>query len=891
MLSLREYREPTSRLPDRLPWAHLVAPGTVLQKDAIFQKTIAFRGPDLASSLDSELVGAAARINNALRRLGSGWGLFIEAQRFESSGYPTASWAHPAATAVDEERRRAFQDDGAHFESSYYLTFTWKLPPDRERKAAAFFYGDESARGAHKDEEIRRAVARSLEHFHKTVAEVVDILAGVFPEVGALDDDQTLSYLHSTISTNRHPVRAPETREFLDALLPDMPFQPGDIPMLGDHFLCTLAVTGFPASTLPGLLDALNHLEVEYRWVTRYLCLDKAEAKSLIEKYRRQWWQKRKGLWTLLKEEASKQESALIDNAAANKAADADAALQELGDDLVSFGYLTTTVTVWDPDLEVARRKSQRVKEVIQSRGFTVRDETLNSAHAWLGSLPGHVYANVRRPLVSSLNLAHLMPLSSVWAGDAVNRHLESVCGVGTPHLYCKTTGSTPFRLHLAVGDVGHTLVIGPTGAGKSTLLGALAIGWLKYPSAQVIVFDKDRSARAATLAVGGACYEPGSDRAPVAFQPLADIDQDQERVWAAQFVATLLSAQGAAVDHTIQAAIDETLHGLASAPRAERTLSLLATLLGSRQRSLREALRPYTLEGNYGQIFDADHDDVERSFWTMIEMGHLMAMGPAVLIPALEYLFHRVEGQLDGRPTLMIVDEAWLFLGHPVFASRLQAWLKTLRKKNVYVVFATQEVADATSKPELLSTILSACHTKIFLPDDEALAPAMSAAYQAVGLTTAEIAILAKAQKKRDYYYRSVKGRRLFQLGLGPVALAFVGASSEPDQRFMDEMVASRPREEFAAALLERRGVHWAASEVRRATASAPAAEAASIAATAANEPAIAHPSEIAPEAETAVVAPPEDETPTIRLPPRPARRTPPPLPLRATRRPRTES
>src|SRR5258708_40069669 len=140
-----------------------------------------------------------------------------------------------------------------------------------------------------------------------------------------------------------------------------------------------------------------------------------------------------------------------------------------------------------------------------------------------------------------------------------------------------------------------------------------------------------------------------------------------------------------------------------------------------------------------------------------MIEMGHLMSLGEQVVIPALEYLFHRVEQQFDGRATLLIIDEAWLFLGHRVFASRLQSWLKTLRKKNVYVVFATQEVADATSKPELLSTIVSACHTKIFLPDEEALSPAMADSYQRIGLTTAEVHILANAHKKRDYYYRSV--------------------------------------------------------------------------------------------------------------------------------------
>ncbi len=875
MLSLREYREPTRRLPDRLPWACLVAPGVVLQKDAVFQTTVAFRGPDLASALDAELMSASARLNNALRRLGSGWAFFVEAQRFASSAYPSCSWSHPAAAVVDRERRRSFQDAGSHYESSYYLTFTWQLPGDRKKRAGAFFYQDEGPRKSTVEGE-RVALRRELEHFQKAVAEIVDILAGVFPEVGLLDDDQSLTYLHSTVSTHRHPVRAPETPMYLDALLPDMPLSPGDVPMLGDHFVCTSTVSGFPSSTFPGLLDALNHLPTEYRWVTRFICLDKAEAKALIEKYRKQWWAKRKGLWTLIKEEASKEEATLVDNAAANKAADADAALQALGDDLVSFGYLTTTVTVWDRDLEEARRKSQRVKEVIQSRGFTVKDETLNATHAWLGSLPGHVYANVRRPVVSSMNLTHLMPVSSVWAGDATNRHLEQVCGVGAPHLYCSTTGATPFRLHLAVGDVGHTLILGPTGAGKSTLLGMLALGWLKYPGGKVVIFDKDRSARAVTLAAGGACYEPGHERAEVAFQPLGDIDRESERAWASQFILTLLAAQAVAIDPATKTAVDETLLSLAGADRQERTLTLFATQIGSRQRALRDALRPYTLDGHFGRIFDADHDALEEAPWTMIEMGHLMTLGEAVVVPALEYLFHRVEGRFDGAPTLMIVDEAWLFLGHPVFASRLQAWLKTLRKKNVYVVFATQEVADVARKPELLSTVLSACHTKIFLADEEALTPAMTAAYEAMGLTTAEIEILARAQKKRDYYYRSVKGRRLFQLGLGPAALALVGMSSEADQRFLDSVVATRPRGEYARAMLERRGVAWAVAALDRERAAPPKEV---IEATTVRVPDLGE-SAITVRVGDAVE---DDEAVTVRLPLRAAPSGPPPLPSRA--------
>jgi type IV secretion system protein VirB4 len=191
--------------------------------------------------------------------------------------------------------------------------------------------------------------------------------------------------------------------------------------------------------------------------------------------------------------------------------------------------------------------------------------------------------------------------------------------------------------------------------------------------------------------------------------------------------------------------------------------------------------------------------------------MGRLMAMGEEVIIPALAYLFHRVEQRFDGRPTLMLIDEAWLFLGHPVFAGRLQAWLKTLRKKNVYVVFATQEVADAMKRADLMSTIVSACATKILLPDEEALTPAMREAYRTIGLSDTEIAILARAQKKRDYYYRSVKGRRLFTLGLGPATLALVGMSSEQDQRFLDAMVRTCNRQDYAREILAYRGNTWA--------------------------------------------------------------------------------
>jgi len=259
-----------------------------------------------------------------------------------------------------------------------------------------------------------------------------------------------------------------------------------------------------------------------------------------------------------------------------------------------------------------------------------------------------------------------------------------------------------------------------------------------------------------------------------------------------------------------VRASVEAAIDRLAKSAKAHRTLSVLASELQSGPRGLSEALMPYTRAGTYGQIFDADHEHLKDGFWQMFEMGHLMNLGADAIVPALAYLFHRVEESFDGRPTLMVLDEAWLFLAHPIFARRLQAWLKTLRKKNVYVVFATQEVADAAQSP-ITATIVSACHTKIYLPDEESLTPALSKAYQEFGLTETEIGILAAAQKKRDYYYRSVKGRRLFRLDLGPVGLAFAGLSSPDDQRFLDTLTGVVPAER-AERILRYRGLDWAA-------------------------------------------------------------------------------
>src|SRR4029079_13030736 len=165
--------------------------------------------------------------------------------------------------------------------------------------------------------------------------------------------------------------------------------------------------------------------------------------------------------------------------------------------------------------------KIRHVERIIGGLGFTMIREGVNAVEAWLSSIPRHVYDNLRQPIVHTLNLAHLMPLSSVWAGPAGNSHLE-----GPPLLVAQTAGSTPLRLSTHVGDVVHMMLVGPTGAGKSVMLALIALQFRRYHDAQVYIFDKGLSARAVVLAMGGAHHALGAaDGEAIAFQPLLRID------------------------------------------------------------------------------------------------------------------------------------------------------------------------------------------------------------------------------------------------------------------------------------------------------------------------------------------------------------------------------
>jgi type IV secretion/conjugal transfer VirB4 family ATPase len=774
------YRTEPTDVGDLLPWAYLIAPSVIVNKNASFITTFRYRGPDLDSATQHELMSMAARQNNLLRRLGDGWFFHVDAQRIPCTSYPVGeTFPDPITFLIDEERRAVFEA-GVHYETEYYFTLGWLPPKASESAARAWFFTDPD--GLRKQSEMRdRQTAEAwLATFQSERTRMLLQFEAILPECRALNDNELLTYLHDTISSKRHQVLAGNNAQELCRVLPDTPLIGGKEPRLGRHHLGVITVRQFPPNTYPGILDRLNRLDMAFRWVTRWVALDKLSADKEIKKVRREWFSGRKSLGVILKELITKEASALENPEAMANAADADAALQELAAEAVSYGYFTQTLIVLDTDPRRLEQKLSLVEREINGLGFVTVHEGRdgNALDAFLGAVPGNCQHNIRRPMISTLNLAHTMPSSAVWAGPKYCPS-DLYPPQSPAHLYAVTGGTTPFRLSTFVGDVGHAIVVGPTGSGKSVLLNILEAQFRRYRDGQVYVFDKGGSSRVLTEAVGGTFYDLGGAGGP-AFQPLAHVDSDSERAWAQDWIVDICIAEGLQMNPERKRAIWIALTAMATSPIAQRTMTAFNIMVQDNQ--IKAAMQPFTVDGAHGHLLDASHDDIALGSWLTFEMEELMQT-KSVVMPVLSYLFHRLEQRFTGVPSLLVLDEAWLFLDNPAFAEKIREWLKVLRKANVAVIFATQSLADV-GESKIVPTLIEACMTKIYLPNREARNEKIAQVYHQFGLNEKQLDILMTATPKSDYYLTSPVGNRLFSLGLGPLALAFCAATSKEAQR-----------------------------------------------------------------------------------------------------------
>lgn len=777
---LDKHRSRDAGLADLLNYAAVVDDGIIVCKNGSFMASWLYKGDDNASSTDEQREMVSFRINQAFIDKGNGWMIHVDAVRRPAPNYSSrelSEFPDPVSAAIDEERRQLFESLGTMYEGYFVITLTWFPPLLAQRKFVELMFDDDA-----KETNVKSQSHVLIDQFKRDVSSFENRVSSVLQmtrlcahndvnEDGSITTyDDFLSWLQYCITGNSHPVVLPSNPMYMDSYIGGQEMWGGVVPRIGSKYIQVVSIEGFPLQCHPGILSDLAELPMEYRWSSRFIFMDTQESLKHIEKYRKKWKQKVRGFT----DQVFNTNSGSVDQDAVDMVKDAEETKAEINSGLVNAGYFTSVVVLMNEDRGLLERYANQVAKAINNRGFAARVETINTLDAYFGSLPGHGVENVRRPILNSLNLADLLPTSSIWTG-----HANCPCPMYPPNspalMHCVMNGSTPFRLNLHVRDLGHTFMFGPTSAGKSTHLGIIAAQFLRYPEMSIFNFDKGMSMYPLTKGVGGLHFSVGADDSRLSFCPLQYLESMSDRAWAIDWIDTILALNGIATTPQQRNEISHAIQSMHDS--GARTLSEFSLTI--QDVSIREAIQQYTVDGSMGHLLDADSDGLSLAKFTTFEIDELMNLGEKYALPVLLYLFRRIERSLQGRPAAIILDEAWLMLAHPAFREKIVEWLKVLRKANCLVLMATQSLSDV-EKSGILDVVMESTATKIFLPNVHAHDEDNTALYRRMGLNARQISIVARAIPKREYYYVSESGRRLYDLALGPIALSFVGATDK---------------------------------------------------------------------------------------------------------------
>lgn len=777
-----EHQKQHKGLSDKLNYAFFVDEGIIVNKDGAFLTAFQYRGKDSQSATADELDNLTQVINRFALQLSDGWMIHVEPFRVESTRYPTQGFFPDAVSRlIDEERRTHYESEGTHFENLHFLTFVWKFPAPVVKVAKKWFLsGLETT-------DNDSSLTTLLLHFKDKVRQCAELLSSQLSLI-PLNDAELLSYLSACITGELLPFAVPPKGAYLDVALASLPLVGGLLPRIGNKKIYLISLINYVHhETLPALLEHVMTCPLVYRWSNRFMPLSSETADVFLKRHKKNWHNKIKGLKGIISELVTNRPSEKEDLDAKNMRDEGEVTHILNSSETVRFGYWSSTLVLLHEDETVLEETYENLEKYLGQHGFKIRLETFHALDVYFGTLPGHGHANLRNLLITSVNLAHFLPLHSIWAGE-MSAHSSSLLPKGAPPVfYARTTGMTPFRHHMDVQDVGHHLIFGPTGSGKSTFVQLLIAQFLRYEQAQVFVFDKDESHHALIKALSGDYYDVGKEEA-LAFCPLAELETETQKLAAMNFIQTLIELQHVTVDANMKREILHAVNALSHhTEKGNRTLTVLRSIL--QHEAARDALTYYTLDGQF-PLLDGAADTLATHAVQGFEMGWLLSQKSDIYVPVLLYLFDKIQSRLQqgetahiNKPTLIILEEAWLYISHPVFAKKLQDWLKTLRKFNARVVFLTQSPADlmhGNTLSDVTYTILDSCPIKVYLPNPTR-SPMMLNLYQEMGLNNRQIDIITQESTPKKHYYVTTEfDSRLIDLGLEPhsSALKFLGLS-----------------------------------------------------------------------------------------------------------------
>ena len=788
----------TKAFNELINWYGLIDEGVVRCKDGSLIAGWYLEGIDTEPLGAEEKAARTEALARAMADFRDEDGFWIEFARRPLRSYKTAEkdFDSPALQIFEAEREAFFQAEDANYSNRITLCYHWKPASLGTASAAGRIPGAKLlGKVTGQDGEDQNQLLRT---FAARCSMVENRLGGHYgmTRMGLRTDvddhheipmrrDALLGRLASSLSGRFCKINVPGIPVYLDHVLaPEWVHRlPWHLPTISARPAAIIAVDGYPAQSSPEMLALLEALPIEYQWTTRYLPLSPTSAKAGIATRRRGWSFSRSSLRSQFKRD---EDSTAVSHFADDMAQETVDAITGVESGDMSFGTCTTVLTLFgndDSSEDLLKAITDRIITELSQNGFSARRETLNALEAFLSTLPGHRAENVRAGLINSQAFADLIPISTIWSGHATNPSNKFPSGSPALVRALSATGE-PYFFNLHSRDIGHTMIFGPTGSGKSVLLNLIASNFLKYPNAQVFVFDKLYSMYTLTRAIGGTHIELGPDG--VSLSPLSGVE-DLGKAWAAEWVDQLCEVSG---NSLTQAERTELGHALANLQGSKDPLREFQAAV--QVPALQQAIAEY-FQGPLAGYIDAPSDTLDLDQFTVFEADKLLEAGARLTVPVLDYLFERIEHRLTGAPSLIVIDEAWSFLGHPLFARRIEKWLRELRKANCALVLATQFTGDALDTG-LSGPLIQGCKTRIFLADPDAKNTRISVAYRELDLTDAQIDILATMRPAREYYVIKPEGRRIVDFCLGPRALSILGATDIADTETTRRLWTANP-------------------------------------------------------------------------------------------------
>jgi len=401
---------------------------------------------------------------------------------------------------------------------------------------------------------------------------------------------------------------------------------------------------------------------------------------------------------------------------AASQIDELDDAMDDLESNRFVLGEHHLSLAVFAPRIKDLSDHLAKARTSLTNGGAVVAREDLGLEAAWWAQLPGNFRFRARSGAITSRNFAAMSPFHSYPSGQKDGNEWGAAVAL------LKTVSGSPYYFNFHDSDLGNTFICGPSGAGKTVLLNFM-LSQLEKHDPQVVFFDKDRGADLYVRAAGGTYY-PLRNGKPTGCAPLKALDLTPDnKVFLANWVGRLVGSAKRELSvielRDIAAAID----GLADLSVEQRTIGALRTFLDNTNlEGIAARLRRWERGGPLGWVFDNTNEEI--GFGTLDAGGTIVGFdmtdfldNEEIRTPLMAYLFHRVEQLIDGRRIIIVIDEFWKALQDDDFRDLAHNKLKTIRKQNGLMLFATQSPQDAIASP-IAHTIIEQCPTQIFLPN-----------------------------------------------------------------------------------------------------------------------------------------------------------------------------